>query len=752
MVITGWYKKEIFYNPLDSYHVGAIQTLDSEEMLTIVGYFPKLLKDELYDFYGDYVSNNYGWQFAVESYELRLKNDEESLISFLSSAIFKGIGKKTAQRIVSFLGNDAIDKIINDKKVLDSIPSLNEVKKQSIYEGLLNNYEKERILRFLIEHGFGNRLAMNIFNKYKENTINLLEENPYRLITDIENVGFKKADSFAKSLGFDLKSPYRIQAVIKHVVEEYCFNEGHTYMLKQDIIDKVIMCLDNTISEEVILENLQTLTDKNQMIFENNKYFLTTFYQAEMTIAQKIQRILNNQKEDNIDKDKLESMIRSIEDEENIKYSKKQKEAINLALREPILIITGGPGTGKTTILNGLLKAYIKMNEIPDKRMTKDIALVAPTGRAAKRLSEATGFMSQTIHRLLGYQISGEYTYDENHHLECKLIIIDEASMIDVLLLSQLMKALNDETKIVFVGDVNQLPSVGPGQVLNDLIESLTINTIRLDRIHRQSDDSKIITLAHDINEQIISEDLLIKQKDRNFIRCTNEAMFDNLKFIISNALEKKYTLDNIQVLAPMYKGQVGINNINKYLQECLNPTSSEKRELQYNNKIFRLGDKVIQLVNRPEFNIMNGDIGYIKYIFNDEESDEDIKLIVDYDGSEVYYYENDLNDLALAYCISIHKAQGSEFDIVILLLSKAYSIMLHKKLLYTAVTRAKKYLIILGEYEAYEQALHSTKEIRRKTMLQDRLKVQNEKQVILIDDYEFIFEPNSKINPYQFL
>ncbi len=766
-VITGWYKREIFYNQDNDYHVGKIQVQTSnmdykmikqysnDGYITVVGYMPKLLKDDLYHFHGDFVKSNYGMQFSIESYEMEIKKDKDSLILFLSSDLFKGVGKKTAKKIANILGDEAIEKIIKDKTVLDQIEGLKENTKNSIYEILLVNYASQKIMRFLLKNGFGNRLSKKIFKKYMQNTIQYMEENPYRLIDDIEGIGFKKADALAISLNFDLKSPFRIQAAIKYIFEEYCFNEGFTYITSEQLISKAKLFLNEnsmSLTDLEINDNINKLIQTKRIVLDQNKYYLPILFQAEVTIAQKISALLEIEDEIPFKDEEIEKIISEIEKEIHIKYTKMQHLAIKKALLSKVTILTGGPGTGKTTIVNGFLKAYIHLHDLRKSQISSHIALVAPTGRAAKRMSETTGFDASTIHRLLGYQLTGEFTYSEDKRLECKLIVIDESSMIDVLLLSNLLKSLNNDCKIVFVGDINQLPSVGPGEVLKDLIASQIIETVKLEKIHRQNEDSSIISLAHDINAQIISKDLLEKQKDRNFIRCQNNAILDNLKFILTNAVEKEFTIDNVQVLAPMYKGLVGIDNINQYLQNCLNPKTEEKKETSYFSKIFRLGDKVIQLVNRPEQNIMNGDIGFIRYVYSEDESDDDYKLMVDFDGIEVNFTENDLSDLSLAYCISIHKSQGSEFDIVILILSKSYSIMLRKKLIYTAVTRAKKFLIMIGDVEAYQLAVLNTRETIRQTSLKEKLLILNTIDKIIIDDYEFHYHPIENLTPYNFL
>ncbi|MDF2698764.1 MAG: hypothetical protein K0Q49_320 [Haloplasmataceae bacterium] len=764
--ITGWFKREIFFNNDNSYLIGKIQVLKSnmevqvikentiEGLVTVVGYMPKLLKDETYHFYGDFVKSNYGPQFLVESYEAEEKKDHKSLIEFLSSDLFKGIGKSTAKKIVDSLGVDAIDKILKDQDVLTEI-GIKPNTVSMIYEVLLINYESEKIIRFLLKNGFGSKLSRKIFKLYKQNTINYLNENPYRLINDIEGIGFKKADAFAFSLNYDLKSPYRIQAAIKYTFEEFCFNEGFTYILLEQLMNQANAFLNEnniTLTDEEIQKNIDLLVNTKNIIKENDKYYLPNLHNAENSIAGRINALIFNDEEGKIEVENISEIIKTTEEEAKINYTDKQRQAIEAALLNKVLILTGGPGTGKTTVVNGIIKAYIKLNELSKGQVASNIALVAPTGRAAKRLKETTGCDASTIHRMLGYQVTGNFSYDERNKLEQKLFICDESSMVDVTLCANFLKAIKNDAKVIFVGDENQLPSVGPGEVLKDLIASNCVTTIKLDKIHRQSGDSSIITLAHEINEQIVSSDLLIKQKDRNFICCNNDKILDHLEFIFNNAITKGFSIDGMQVLAPMYKGTVGIDNINNRLQSCINPKSDDKKEITHFNRIFRVGDKVIQLVNKPDQNVMNGDIGYIKHIFLEKESDDDTKLIVDFDGNEVKYQEPDLFEIALAYCISIHKSQGSEFEIVVLVLSKSYSIMLRKKLIYTAVTRAKKFLILLGDVDAFGIAVNNTRETVRQTTLKEKLLALIKTKEVVIDEFKFNYVKMEKFSPYDFM
>lgn len=764
--ISGFFKHEIFRNNENEYTVGLVQVLKSDldiktlkrysegGKVTIVGFLPKLLRDEEYHFYGEFVENNqYGMQFKVDTVEIETKSDEKSLIEFLSSDLFKGVGKVLAKKIVEKLGMDAIDKILQDSTCLLDIKGMTENTANALFEGLLVNVESEKNIRFLLEHGFGIKLAKRIFKQYKQNTIGLLKENPYRLIDDIDLIGFKKADQLALSLGFDMKSPHRIRASIKHIFLEYCFSEGYTFIYEQQLIERSASFLNQQsikLSYDEILTNVNQLIDQGQIIKEDNRLYLKTLHEAEASVANQIFHLSFVDDDDRADH-KLNDVIEEVEQNLQIHYTPKQKEAIITALTNKIAIITGGPGTGKTTVVNGIIQSYCLLNNVKPIKADETIALVAPTGRAAKRMQETTGISAQTIHRFLGYGLSGEFTYNEHNTISHQLIICDETSMVDIQLMSYLLRALPKDTKIIFVGDVNQLPSVGPGEVLKDFIESGQMKTVILDKIHRQTHQSSIIELAHDINNQKMTNDLLEKQNDRNFIRSTNDTTLEHLQFIIESALKKGFSIEQIQILAPMYKGTVGIDKINEFLQKTINPKKEDKKEITHYNKLFRHGDKVIQLVNRPNDYVMNGDIGFITHVFI-EPNDENVRLIVSYDDIEVSYTDTDLDNLALAYCISIHKSQGSEFDLVIVVLSKSYHVMLRKKLIYTAVTRAKKVLMLVGDPEAYQIAVNNTREMPRQTTLKERLKHLFLKQKIVIDQYEFEISKNDDVSPYDFM
>ena len=431
--------------------------------------------------------------------------------------------------------------------------------------------------------------------------------------------------------------------------------------------------------------------DKNDNVFDYANY------QAEVDLAVELAALLKNERNGaqgipQYEEKEINKIFESIKKESHIEFSPEQEEAIKMAFTEPIVIITGGPGTGKTTIVHAILKMYLKLNK-DNSTLAEAIALLAPTGRAAKRLKESTNMPSSTIHKFLGYQGENYFQYSKTNRTNARLIIVDEASMMDLPLASRLITSMHNSARLIIVGDVDQLPSVGPGQVLKDLIDSKEIKTIRLNKIHRQAADSSIIKLAHNINEGILPENLLDKLSDRNFIATSNEALPSMIVDLYAKAIEKGKSIKDTQVLIPMYKGETGINEINNRIQEAINP-SNGGTELKHLNRVFRLRDKVIQLVNRAEKGVMNGDIGYVSGFT--KKNDKISGVEVSFDLHVVSYELEELDDLTLAYAISIHKSQGSEFELVIMPFTTQYYVMLKRKLIYTGITRAKKTLLLI--------------------------------------------------------
>ena len=577
---------------------------------------------------------------------------------------------------------------------------------------------------------------MKIFKKYQYQALEIIQENPYRLIDDIEGIGFIKADELAKRLGVASDDPRRIRAALLYVIDQIAIQKGHTYVYHKQLLQSALQYLNQKSNQLLDLAQIegqiQALIQKKKIYIEGDFLFIPLLVNSEKGIAESIMRL---QTEVQAEDEQVLNTISELKDEMAITYSPEQEEAIKMALKQPVSIITGGPGTGKTTVVQGILKAYGLLHHLsldPTKYATSEkpfpIALAAPTGRAAKRMTETTGLKASTIHRLLGYGVDGVFQHDEFSQLDYDLIIIDESSMLDTLLAFQLFQSIKTGAQVILVGDDNQLPSVGPGQVLKDLIESGAIPLTRLLTVHRQAQDSSIISLAHAVKNNHLPDDLRVKKPDRLYVEATHQQIPVYLKQIVENAISKGYTANEVQILVPMYRGDCGIDSLNVMLQEIFNPPDEQnKREMTFGQRIFRIGDKVLQLANQPETGVMNGDVGEVIGIsYKNENDDKEEKLIACFDTKEVTYKKGDLQNLTHAYCVSVHKSQGSEYPIVILPMTHAYHVMLQKKLIYTAITRAKRSLIVIGEYLAFDKGVKNEGE-ERQTTLRLRFDLQKE-------------------------
>ncbi|PKK93531.1 MAG: ATP-dependent RecD-like DNA helicase [Tenericutes bacterium HGW-Tenericutes-6] len=714
--IKGKIKNYVFHNDENSYSIARLITEDLKQ-ITIVGYFPKVSEDMTYIFLGDWVKHNtYGDQFKVESFKTSESQNEVGLVSYLSSSFFHGIGEKTAQKIVDHLGLDAIEKIMNDRSQLKKV-GLSPIKIERLYQQLKEHQAHEHMLVKLYSYQLSGKLAMKLISKYNMLTLEKLEENPYRLIDDIEGVGFIKADDIAKKLGFEAHDPKRLKAAILYAMEYMGYQNGDLYLKEDQMRSYAEQVLGDSYD---LKEAIDALLHEGKIIIEEDRYYLALSYVTELNLAETLKDLISHESLD-MDTNYIETLLDAVEIQRGMSYTKVQKEAIIQALTHKMTIITGGPGTGKTTIIDGLLEVYRLYHKLNFKNpmIHEKIALMAPTGRAAKRMKELLDFDAKTIHRHLGYSYDGLFTYDEHTHMPHDLIIMDEASMIDIFLAYRLFQAIKKGAQVIIVGDVDQLPSVGPGQVLQDLIDSHMIPTIRLDEIHRQAKDSKIISLARSVNLQQLTASDLISENDLYLHKTTQDNIKDVIIKQITGALNEGYQMvEDIQVLAPMYKGDLGIDALNKILQETFNP--HKELSITYGDKTYYVGDKVIQLVNDPERLIMNGDIGVIKAIKTNHKDEP--YIVVSFDDNEVMYEKSDLEELNLAYAISIHKSQGSEYKIVIMPMVRAYMHMLKKELIYTAITRAKKYLILLGDMRLLLYAANHLSE-KRQTTLSLRLK-----------------------------
>jgi len=717
--IDGSISRYLFYNEENSYSVIKIKIADTNETeltffeptIIVCGFFPKLDKHTNYRFSGTVTHHEkYGVQYNATSFERVVDNTQVGLIDYLSSDLFKGIGKKTAERIVEKLGLSALDLIADNKEVLDDIPRINQKLKDSIYKQIVEHRDLENTLVWLYGFDISPKMAMRIYSVYANDTIGVIKENPYVLIDKVEGIGFRRADAIGLKVGFKPDSEVRISAVIYFLLNEYMNKYGDTYLDRDRLVEYTHKYLNQDLSEvdyELIHNQLHYLIKEGKIIDKDDSLSLSFLFYSEQYIAK---RILTFNEEVKIKHATITTYLEDFEKVNGIIYTDAQRKAIITALNNQFSIITGGPGTGKTTVIKGICDLYKVTHNKKDI-----IALAAPTGKAAKRLSAASNLKASTIHKLLGYDFEGNFAYDEFNPLEAKIIIIDEVSMMDCLLARRLLKAIQDNAQIVFVGDANQLPSVGPGEVLNDLIESKLFNVCELDVIHRQAADSKIISLAYDILNKEINRDLFDNYEDRVFLRVRDQFVAEKVLSEINNLVKEGYDLlEDIQILIPVYRGLNGIDRINSLIQTRFNQKNKDFL-ITYKEKTFFYNDKVMQLSNQPENNVMNGDLGVVSGITEDDE------LLVNFSGNTVKYTLKELDNLTLAYAVSIHKSQGSEFKVVIMPLVKSYTIMLKKKLLYTGVTRAKEKLILIGDLDAYKRGVLGV-DIPRNTLLKEFL------------------------------
>ncbi len=720
--VKGTVEMILFQNNENYYTVLKVDVQESngdfDDMVTVVGYFPNMAEDETYLFKGSVVQHpKYGKQLKAETFQKEIPQTKDAVIAYLSSDLFKGIGKKTAELIVETIGENAINEILKDNQVIEKVPKLSKKKQEQIVQQIISNQESEQVMIRLNELGFGSKLAMDIYKFYQHETLNVLDQNPYQLVYDIKGVGFQKADQLAQQLGIHPNHPDRLKAGLLFLVEETCIKQGHTYLPQEALINETIQLLSKNEGEDVRYEAIEDimaqLTEEKKLIEVDHMIAIPSLYYSEIKSTQNLFRVYShNEALTQFERSDIQLHIGEIEEMNEVHYAASQKEALECAINHKVMLLTGGPGTGKTTVIKGIVQLYSEIHGVSldyDDYHNNDypIVLAAPTGRASKRLHESTGLEAMTIHRLIGWNQETKPDDILDNEINAKLIIIDEMSMVDTWLFHQFMAAVPLDAQIIFVGDEDQLPSVGPGQIFKDLIDSNVLPRINLTEVYRQQEGSSIIELAHKMK---LGEPVDITQRfhDRSFIPCSTEQIPDVVEKVVNNAVQKGYTMADIQVLAPMYRGNAGIKRLNQILQSILNPVQDKsKREIEFGDVIYRKGDKVLQLINRPNDNIFNGDIGIIVGIFWAKENalNKDV-VVVDYDGNEITYMKSDLTELTHAYCTSIHKAQGSEFPIVLMPIVKQYYRMLQKPILYTGLTRAKQSLVFLGDSEAFNMGL----------------------------------------------
>lgn len=727
---SGTVERIIFENPNNFFRILLLDIEDTDAEfddfeIIVTGTMADIMEGQDYTFWGTLVQHpKYGEQLKVTRYE-RAKPSSKGLVKYFASDHFKGIGVKTAQKIVDLYGDNTIDQILADPNRLVSINGLSAVNREAFVSKLRQNYGTEMLLSKLAEYGIPNKLALQIQDTYKEETLEIVQKYPYQLVEDIQGIGFKIADQLAQQLGIESDAPERFRAGLVHTLFSQSMETGDTYIEARDLLSHTIDLLENARQVELdpalVADELAHLIEEDKIQNVDTKIFENSLYFAEEGIRSNLIRILEKGKQETFDAPKIDSIIEQVEQDLGICYDHIQKKAICDAINHKVFILTGGPGTGKTTVINGIIATYAALHKLDlSKKQELPILLAAPTGRAARRMNELTGLPSATIHRHLG-MTGDDDTSHLDDYLDADFIIVDEFSMVDTWLANQLLSNISSNSKILIVGDADQLPSVSPGQVLADLLKIPILPQTKLTKIYRQGEDSTIVTLASQIQQGILPADFTEKKADRSYFEATSEYIPDMIKKIVAAAIRSGIPAQDVQVLAPMYRGSAGIDQINQLMQDLINPSEKDQLVFEAPDCQYRQGDKVIHLVNDAESNVFNGDLGYITDLlpakYTDSKQDE---LTINFDGNEIVYQRSEWYKIRLAYAMSIHKSQGSEFPVVILPITKSSHRMLQRNLVYTAITRAKSKLILLGEKAAFDYAAKNTG-TARKTYLIER-------------------------------
>lgn len=727
---SGTVERIIFENPNNFFRILLLDIEDTDAEfddfeIIVTGTMADIMEGQDYTFWGTLVQHpKYGEQLKVTRYE-RAKPTSKGLVKYFASDHFKGIGVKTAQKIVDLYGDNTIDQILADPGRLVTINGLSSANREAFVSKLRQNYGTEMLLSKLAEYGIPNKLALQIQDTYKEETLEIVQKYPYQLVEDIQGIGFKIADQLAQQLGIESDAPERFRAGLVHTLFSQSMETGDTYIEARDLLSHTIDLLENArqveLDPSLVADELAHLIEEDKIQNVETKIFENSLYFAEEGIRSNLIRILEKGKQETFDAPKLESIIEQVEQDLGICYDHIQKKAICDAINHKVFILTGGPGTGKTTVINGIIATYAALHKLDlAKKQELPILLAAPTGRAARRMNELTGLPSATIHRHLGMTGDDDISHLDDY-LDADFIIVDEFSMVDTWLANQLLSNISSNSKILIVGDADQLPSVSPGQVLADLLKIPLLPQTKLTKIYRQGEDSTIVTLASQIQQGLLPADFTEKKADRSYFEASGEYIPDMIKKIVAAAIRSGIPAQDVQVLAPMYRGPAGIDQINQLMQDLINPSEKDQLVFEAPDCQYRQGDKVIHLVNDAESNVFNGDLGYITDLlpgkYTDSKQDE---LTINFDGNEIIYPRSEWYKIRLAYAMSIHKSQGSEFPVVILPITRSSHRMLQRNLVYTAITRAKSKLILLGEKVAFDYAVKNTG-TARKTYLVER-------------------------------
>ncbi len=694
-----------YHNEENGYSVIKVSAKDFNDIIAAVGIMPEVHIGSMFNLYGSwYVNPKYGNEFRFQKCEEVLPATVNGIVKYLGGGLIKGIGSVFAEKIVQQFGDKTLDILDNDPDRLAEVPGIGTKRVKQIKRSWVQQKEIKNIMLFLQSHDVSAALAAKIYKNYGDKSIDIITENPYRMADEIWGIGFKTADTVASKLGFGHERFERLQSGILYTLNKLS-ELGHCFSYKSDLIDSASELLE--VDKELINPPLEKMIENKKVIMEDNDnpaIYLPTFYYSEVGTAKRLLKLMNSSRKGYINSEINEWAATG---GKSIQYDETQLKAINAAMNNKVLVLTGGPGTGKTTTTLGIIRAY--------REAGAKIILAAPTGRAAKRMSEVTRMEAKTIHRLLGMKPGEGFQKNENNPLTGDILIVDECSMIDIILMYGLLKAVPDNMTLILVGDVDQLPSVGAGKVLSDILESGAIPFIKLEKIFRQAQRSRIVVNAHRINQ---GEMPSLSDKGSDFLFASEEnteKAADLIVNLCSKVLPHKgINIEDIQVLTPMRRGEVGSVKLNQRLQEALN---SNILSLKYGGTDYKIGDKVMQIRNNYDKAVFNGDIGFIASV--DTDSNE---LTVNFDDREVVYDTSELSELTLAYATTIHKSQGSEFPYVVMPLMMCHYMMLQRNLLYTGVTRAKKGLIVVGEKKAIYIAVKNNKIIERNTKLSERL------------------------------
>ena len=695
-----------YQNSENGYSILKGKVKDHNDLVTLVGTMLEVPVGSVLLCEGDWkIDRKYGKQFIVQSFEEVMPATVYGIEKYLGSGLVKGIGPKFAQLIVRQFGTDTIEVIETDIERLYEVPGIGKKRVEKIRESWEKQKDIKNVMLFLQGYGVSTAYAAKIYRCYGKESIDKVNENPYRLADDIWGIGFKTADGIANKMGYEKNDLRRCKSGLTYTLSQLS-DEGHVYAEQEQLLKSAMELLEA--DQDPIVQAMKEMVETEQLIMDGDVIYLPPFYYAEIGTANNLKGLMNCMGKKAAP---IQPNMEAITLQTGIEYDEVQVAAIRQAVNSKVMVLTGGPGTGKTTTTQGIIAAL--------KTMGYSILLAAPTGRAAKRMSEATGMEAKTIHRLLEYNPADGYKRNDENPLEGDVLIVDECSMIDILLMNNLVKALPETMHLILVGDIDQLPSVGAGNVLRDIIDSERVPVVRLTRIFRQAQTSRIVMSAHAINEGKFPD--ISNGKDTDFFFIKNDdadAVATAIVDLVKNRLPKGYhmPLSKIQVLTPMQRGVVGSANLNLILQEALNPTKEGLSRGGYN---FRKGDRVMQIRNNYDKEVFNGDLGYIESV-----NQEDRTLMVNFEERLVEYEVSELDELSLAYATTIHKAQGSEYPIVVMPVLMKHYVMLQRNLIYPGITRAKKVCVLIGSTKALAYAIHNLTVSNRNTKLKERLQL----------------------------